>query len=202
MAIEAQNLVKDALTNYPDSASEVGRVLAEITERQEEENKKEERLVDEATKMHEFMIAFGEGFVAASTPTPNGKWAFNFGNIELHLEGGSLIGSADIKRSDNLLSLAAILGTAKGVTTSSEAVIRYSFQGRVTGRICKFTLDEQTIAPLGEPNPETILGSRSVARKTEGYIVFQHDMQHAQVMEIKNDKWESPYVIERVSVAP
>lgn len=197
MANEAQNLIKDALTNHPDSASEIGRVLAEITERQEEENKKEERLLDEATKMQEFVIAFGEGFVAGSIPSPNGIWAFKFGNIELHLEGNSLIGSADIKRTEGLLSLAAMLNTAKGVTSSSERVIRYTFEGKVTGRSCKFTLEEQTIPPAGERISETILGSLSTAKRTEGYIVFQHDMQSAQVMEIRDDKWKSPYVIER-----
>jgi hypothetical protein len=37
----------------------------------------------------------------------------------------------------------------------------------------------------------------SGATKTEGYIVFQEEMQMGLVREIKDDKWNTPYLIKR-----
>ena len=193
LATEARDLLKGALTKFPESAPNVGGALSEIADRQEEEDKKEERLLDEAATMRKFMLVFGDAFLTSSTLTPSGTWEFLFGEIELHVEGGSIVGEVVLEKDELLLSLAAI-GAPRGVTT------RYSFKGTMTGLCCKFTVYEGPVRESEEPHrrPRTILGGLESTRKTEGYIVFQNDMQHAQVMEIEGDNWKNPYRIDRV----
>jgi tetratricopeptide (TPR) repeat protein len=60
MTDEAKAMLTDALRK-PDAATEVGRCLAEISEREKEEGKRCEALLQDANTHREFLIALGEG---------------------------------------------------------------------------------------------------------------------------------------------
>src|SRR5207253_5338338 len=105
----------------------------------------------------------------------------------------------EIQSEDSYLSLAAAALAAPAIPSSRERITRYSFNATTTGRGGRFTMEEEIITPGAHPTARTILGGGNYRQKSQGYIVFHANMQSAQIMEIKDDKWSDPYRIARAN---
>ena len=186
-ANEASRLLETTIAKKPESVGFLGRSVTDIEERREQETEKEEELLAATEKYRQFAIAFGQGLISDTPNHQESVWHFRFGDLPLRLSGNVLSGTAEIKRTQSSLSL-ALAALGKAGPDSDDAVIRYSFHGSVTGKTCKFEIEEELIEPTWR-RPDT--------KERKGYLVFDPSMQTAQIMEVQDDKWKSPYTIKR-----
>lgn len=184
MVEEAKALLREAMKIENHDAGVEG-CLANISQREEEEKKREVELLEKASNDKGFLVRMGEAMTMAVPPV-EGNWKFPFGEMPLRRISDRVEGSAEIK--SEVKGLAAFMVSPVGEKLTKTS--RYSLRGTMTGSVCEFQLR------VGEVS-SGLLGALGDELKS-GFIVFLSDGKSATYIQLSDGKLERPEKVTKV----
>ncbi len=193
MADEARTVIGKAM-QIEGHEDRVEKCLAEITQRRQDEKKKESDLLASATENRKVLVLVGKAFHEPAPPV-DGVWKFSFGEIALALKGGVIAGSAKIRSMES--SLRALLGDAP---VQREEIKEHIFSGKLTGSVCRFTLTSTDITDNNTISANAFSGLffGKPSTTTAGFLVFGPKGTSAAYIELKDGRLGKPQRISKV----
>lgn len=194
MANEAREIIGKAM-QIEGHEERAEKCLAEIMQREQDEEKKESDLLASATEDRKTLILIGKAF-HEPPPQVDGVWKFAFGEIALALKAGAVAGSARIKTVESSFG-AALLGEE---SAPEERTKEYSFRGKLTGSVCKCTLTATDVTDNHAISTNVFSGLffGRPSTTTSGFLVFGSKGTSAAYVELKDGRLGKPQRIPRV----